>query len=401
MIIFGTIGLAVLTAIFLLIFFKKYVVWWELLLLIGVPTLLSFGEKALVDSVSAQFTEYWGDEVAYVVEEEPWNEWVSRTCTETYACGTDSKGNTTYCTRTYDCSYQDDIGPKWYAITKLGTHINITESKYEKLKKQFGNKKTKTKTRHNYATRDRCVSSNGTKFQGKSVGKVSYVWQTNWNKSYDTQEPVVTKHSYENRIKASDYTVFNYIEVSKEKADSLKLYDYPIFDRDYFTYPSMLGWNNKKVQKEWKKINGALGYDKQVRIWVLIHHTTDDEIGILQENYWVGGNKNELVINIGVDKENNIVWNHIFTWSTSQGMVSNIEHYINGKKLNEKDMLDIANFTKKEVNKNWERLEFTQFDYLTVEPPLWAVILAYVFTLLVCIGLSVFIVRNDINNDDF
>ena len=125
MIVFGTIGIAILTAIILLIFFKQYVVWWELLLIIIIPTAIAFGTKYLVETVTATFDEYWGDEVAYVVEEEPWNEWVSRTCSETYACGSDSKGNTTYCTRTYDCSYQDDIGPKWYAITKLGTHISI------------------------------------------------------------------------------------------------------------------------------------------------------------------------------------------------------------------------------------------------------------------------------------
>jgi len=398
MIIFGTIGIAIITAIILLMFFKKYVVWWEILLIILVPTILSFGEKALVDIASVSFTEYWGDEVAYVVEEEPWNEWVSQTCSESYPCGTDSKGNTTYCTRTYDCSYQDDVGPKWYVMTKLGIYIGISENKYEKLKKQFGGNRVKTKTRRNYSKNDRCVSSSGTKFQGQRVGNMSYVWRVNWDKMYDTQEPIVTIHTYENRIKSSDYTVFNFIEVTDEKADSLKLFKYPIFDRDYFTYPSVLGWNNKKVQKEYQKINGALGYDKQVRIWVLIHKTTDETIGDMQENYWVGGNKNELVINIGVDGENNIVWNRVFTWSNSAGMVSNIHKYIQGKKLNEKDMLDIASYVKGEVNNRWERLSFEQFDYLTVEPPLWAVVMAYVFTLMVCVGLGIYIVKNGIDN---
>jgi len=400
MIVFGTIGLAILTAIILLIFFKKYVVWWEIILLIAIPTIISFGEKALIEHVSANYTEYWGDEIAYVIEEEPWNEWINQTCSETYACGTDSKGNTKYCTRTYDCSYQNDYGPKWYAVTKLGTHINISEKKYEKLKKQFGNTKINIKTRKNYDRYDKCISSHGTKFQNKSVGKYSYVWQTFWDKSYKTQEPVVTKHSYKNKIKASDYTVFNYINISKEKADSLNLYDYPEFNNNYFTYPSMLGWNNKNVQREWQKINGALGYDKQIRIWILIHHTTNENIGFLQECYWVGGNKNELVINIGVDNNNNIVWNHIFTWSTSQGMVSTIKQYINGKKLNEKDMLDIANFTKNQVNKHWERLEFKQFDYLTVNPPIWAIVLAYIFTLIICILLSIYVIKNNINNNN-
>jgi len=397
MIIFGTIGIALLTAIVLLIWFKRYIVWWELVFMIFIPTAISFGTKAIVESVSAQFTEYWGDEVVSVWEEEPYNEWISQTCSEEYACGTDSKGNTTYCTRYYDCSYQNDEGPRWYAKTKLGERITISESKYEKWNKQFGGHKIKTNTRKNYASRDRCSYSSGTKFQGKQVGKYSYVWKTVWDGDYKTQIPVTTKHSYENRIKASDYTVFNYIKITDEKADSLKLFKYPEFDRNYFNYPSVLGWNNKKVQKEFQKINGKLGYDKQVRIWILIHKTSNDDIGIQQENYWIGGNKNELVINLGVDENNKIVWNHIFTWSTSAGMISNIKNYINkgDRTLSEKDLLDIAQYTDSEVNKRWERLEFTQFDYLTVEPPLYAIILAYIFTLIVCIGLGIFVVRNE------
>jgi len=400
MIIFGSIAIAAIFAIILIIFFKNKITWWELALILIIPTALSFGSKAVVESVSANFIEYWGDEVVSVWEEEPYNEWISQTCTREYACGTDSKGNIQYCTEPYDCSYQNDEGPRWYAKTRLGETISITESKYDKWNIQFGGNRIKTRTRKNYATRDRCSYSSGTKFQGKQVGKYSYNWKTVWNGDYLSQIPVTTKHSYENRIKASDYSVFNYIEVTDETADSLKLFKYPEFKRNFFNYPSVLGWNNKKVQKSLQKINAKLGHSKQVRIWLLIHNTDNEDIGIQQENYWVGGNKNELVINLGVDKEGNIVWNHIFTWSTSAGMVSDIKTYIESKeKFNEKNLLDIVKNTDEEVTKNWERLEFTQFDYITVEPPLWLVIMAYVFTLALCIGISVYAIRNEYDAD--
>ena len=400
MIIFGSIAIAVIFALILIIFFRDKIVWWELVLLLTIPTAISFGSKAIVDSISANFTEYWGDEVVSVWEEEPYNEWISQTCTREYACGTDSKGNTTYCTETYDCSYQNDEGPRWYAKTRLGEIISISEKKYDKWNIQFGGDRIKTKTIKNYASRDRCSYSSGSKFQGKRVGEYSYVWKTLWDGNYETQIPVTTKHSYENRIKASDYTVFNYIEVTDEKADSLKLFKYPEFKSSYFNYPSMLGWNNKNAQKNLQKINAKLGHEKQVRIWLLIHNTDNEDIGIQQENYWVGGNKNELVVNIGVDKENNIIWNHVFTWSTSAGMVSDIKTYIETKeKLNEKNIIDIENNIDDEVSENWERLEFTQFDYITVEPPLYAIILAYVFTLLVCIGISYYSLVNEYDAD--
>jgi len=396
MIIFGSIAIAVVFALILIMFFRDKIVWWELAMMLIIPTAISFGSKAIVESVSADFVEYWGDEVVSVWEEEPYNEWISQTCSEQYACGTDSKGNTTYCTRYYDCSYQNDEGPRWYAKTKLGETISISEKKYDKWNVQFGGNRIKTKTITNYAPRDRCSYSSGSKFQGKRVGQYSYVWKTVWNGDYKTQVPVTTEHTYENRIKASDYSVFNYIAVSEETADSLKLFKYPEFKSNYFNYPSVLGWNNKNVQKSLQKINAKLGHSKQVRIWLLIHNTDNEDIGNQQENYWVGGNKNELVINIGVDKEGNIAWNHIFTWSTSAGMVSNIKTYIESKeKFNEKNILDIENFINEQVVAHWERLEFTQFDYITVEPPLWLVILAYVFTLIVCIGISAYAINNN------
>src|SRR5574343_342712 len=60
--------------------------------------------------------EYWGSVVMEAHYEEPWDEYISKTCTESYACGKDSKGNTQYCTRTYDCSYVDYHSAMYYVV---------------------------------------------------------------------------------------------------------------------------------------------------------------------------------------------------------------------------------------------------------------------------------------------
>jgi len=399
MIIFGTILIAIIFAVFLLIKYRSRIVWWELVILIAIPTALSFGSKALTEICSVNFTEYWGDEIVSIYEEEPYNEWHSEMCSYECNCTTDDDGYTSCSTCWEDCSHQDDYGPSWYAITKLGKHVGISEAQYDKWNKQFGGNRIKIETIKNYDSNDRCYYSSGTKFAGQRVGTYSYNWRTDWDRDYSTSVPLTTEHSYENRIKASDYTVFNYIEVTEEKADSLSLFDYPNLDNS-FTYPCVLGYNSNKVQKMFHKINGHLGSSKQIRVWVLVHDTTESDIGYMQESYWVGGNKNELVINIGVDGDD-ISWCHTFSWSDIQSLKDDIEMYVMDEKvLNDSTFSNIANYVHKESEERFERLEFTQFDYLTVEPPLWGIILSYIFTILVCLGISAFNINNDFESED-
>lgn len=398
MIIFGTILIALAFVGILLWKFRQQIVWWEILLIIIVPTLFSFGSKALIDTYSVSYTEYWGDEIVSVFEEEPYNYWHSEMCPYDCNCSTDDDGNTSCSTCWEDCSHQDDVGPNWYGVTRLGHTVSISEEQYDKWNKQFGGNRIKTDTKENHDSDDDCSYSGGTKFSGKEVGQYSYVWRTDWNGDFNSSVPLTTEHSYENRIKSSDYTVFQYIKISEEQADSLKLFDYPIF-KNSFTFPSVLGYNSDKANTEFHRINGHLGDKKQMRVWVLVHNTTDSEIGYKQESYWVGGNKNELVINIGV-QGSDIKWCHVFSWSNITSLKDDIKNFIlNQKVLNDKTFSNIGEYVHTEGEKRFERLPFKQFDYISVEPPLWTIILAYIFTIIVCAFISFGVVNNQYEND--
>lgn len=398
MIIYGTILIGLLFSIFLFIKFRKQVVWWEYLLLIAIPIGLTFASKAIIEKSQVTFTEYWGSYVISVYEEEPWNEWIEKTYSREYACGTDSKGNTKYCTEYYDCSYQEDYGPKWYCETNIGETISITQEQYDKWSKSYGNKRS-VKTRINHSPRDKAYYSNGTKFEGTRVGKNSYVYKSDFKERYENLIPVTSKHSYENRIKASDYTVFNYMKVTQEEKDSLKLYNYPNMSSSFY-YPTILGCYDNDIQHLFRKINGKLGSSKQVRLWILLFESDDSNIGWMQENYWVGGNKNELVINIGYSK-GKISWCHVFSWSNSQGLKDNIKHYVENKEtFTKQDWKDFSVFLFKNIEQDWKRLEFTQFDYLTVEPPTWAIIVTYIIVLIVSLVISFFVVNNNFSYED-
>jgi len=398
MVIFGSIIIALIFTGILLWKFREQIVWWEIALIILVPGLLSIGAKTLIDTYSISFTEYWGDEIVSVYEEEPYNYWHSEMCSYECNCHTDDEGNEDCETCWRDCSHQDDVGPNWYATTKLGHTISISEEQYDKWNKQFGGNRIKVNTRENYDPSDNCAYSSGTKFSGKDVGEYSYEWRTNWNGDFFTSVPLTTEHSYVNKIKSSDYTVFHYIKISDEEADSLKLFDYPELDNS-FTYPTILGYDNPAINTEFHRINGHLGSTKQLRVWVLVHNTTDSEIGYKQESYWVGGNKNELVINIGV-QGSDIKWCHVFSWSNITSLKDDIKQYVLKQgKLNNSTFMNIGEYVHLECEKRFERLEFKQFDYLSVEPPTWTIILTYIIVIIICGFISFGVISNQYTSD--
>jgi len=435
-------------------YFKKdEFTWWEFFLPFAATLVAILISKLIIDYSSVQFTEYWGSTVVSVYEEEPYNYWHHQTCTESYPCGTDSKGNTRYCTRTYDCSHQEDVGPKWYAITSMGENIDITEKQHDDLVSKFGTEKSVIKTRKNYDSNDRCVSSSGTKFQGKRVGVTSNIYRTNWDNTEDTRKAYVSAHSYENRIKASDLTLFNIKVVDDKQADSLGLFRYPEYSSGSWRgkangldYPTILGNGfSNETQEKFRRLNGKFGVSNQMRLWVLVFDDKLSSIGNYQENYWVRGNKNELVICIG-KKDEEIKWAHTFSWSTSNILTAEINQKIinlysykdsiakknlptiipvtdkmkiNKTKLKvlpvptetlKDDVIKIKSTSPVLTEETWnelyiylnqnlnrfERRNFEEFDYLTIEPSTGAIIFIFIFSLLISIGVNIWNIKNDI-----
>jgi len=173
-----------------------------------------------------------------------------------------------------------------------------------------------------------------------------------------------------------------------------------------------------------------------------------------QENYWVKGNKNELVICIG-KKGNEIQWSHAFSWAHSDILTVEVKNKVLelytyrdsivkrnlpkalpvDKKIKEKvfgdaskNLPDILPVPKQfdgdtiisikstypvlteetwnelymYLNENlhkFKRRSFKEFDYLTVEPSKGAVIFIYIFALLISIGVNVWVISNDIYDE--
>jgi len=425
--------------------------WWEFFIPIAATLIAIIVSHVIIETSSIYFTEYWGSTITAVYEEEPYNYWHHQTCSYTTS---DGKGHST--THYYDCSHQVDEGPEWYAVTNLNEKINISEKLHDKLVAQFGTHKTIINSRHNYSPRDKCSGSRGTKFEGKRVGEISYVYQTSWSGSDDTREAYTSRHSYINKIKATDLSIFNMTVVNKKQADSLGLFNYPEYNTG-INYPTILGGNvSSEVQEKFKRLNGKFGVSNQLRLWILVFENKPMSIVDYQKNYWVGGNMNELVICIG-KRCDEIMWSRAFSWSLSDELTSAVQNEVlnlytyrdsvvkkpalavfpvthkiqnkilgkvgknlpahilpipiqsktdttikiksNSPVLNEVTWNDYYNYLNQNLNR-FKRRTFKEFDYLDVEPSTTAIIIVYILALIVSVGVNIWVITNSIHNDD-
>jgi hypothetical protein len=372
MIIYGALFIPLIVAFILYKYFSHKTVWWEFFFPLVASLIFTFSMKLTIEAVQVLSKEYWGSIVERVEYYEDWNEWITQTCTHSCCC--DSKGENCR-TETYDCSYCLYHPAIWQIVTTTGEKVGISQSEYANIKRKLGNEQF-VELGRNYYTDD------GDKYYSQ------------WQGDSVTAILVTTLHHYENRVKAADQSVFNFSDVSKEDVKKYSLKEYPEI-YTYYKMQSVIGDSSEDAllaDKKFCYINGLLGHKKEVRIFVLVFKDQPVEAGLYQEWYWSGANMNEFVICIGVDKERNVKWCKPISWTRSETLKAEVKNFVQSQtKLN---LSAVADFTQKQVDKGFVRRSFKEFNYLTVEPPMWAVILTYLLTIAINIGLSYWIIIN-------
>lgn len=164
-----------------------------------------------------------------------------------------------------------------------------------------------------------------------------------------------------------------------------------------------------------------------MRLWILVFEDADQMTGVMQENYWVRGNMNELVLCIGKSGEE-IQWAHAFSWATSNTLtvearnaVLDLYTYrdtvIAGQKL---PVLEIgmddqtkrvkSSSTPVLTTETWddlyvwlndnlhqfERRTFDEFEYVKIIPSKKAKIIIYILALIIAIGVNIWVTSNEI-----
>lgn len=378
---------------------KHKFVWWELILPTAASFIFILITKFSVEHALLVDTEYQGSIIVEARYYEYWETWVKKTCTEQYACGTYTTGtgsnrttHTRYCTRTYDCSYCDRNQPYWKVYDNQGNSWYITEKEYLRLMKQW-------KATPEFVELNRSINYHG------SCGKDGDMYRIRWNGEILTSESSTWTQQYKNHVQISR-SHFDLREISEDDAKKFGLYDYP--DISNYKQKNILGIDSldyleKKyklgAEKLFEYFNGVNGEKRKIRVYVLLFFNKPYDVGIKQKNYWIGGNKNEVVVCIDVDrKTGKINWVIPFSWAENKRIVIDLrEDIYNLKKLNFHNLYNIVD----KSTENFKYRDFNQFNYLSVDPPKWEIYFVYIITFLITIGVLYYAYINEFEEEKF
>lgn len=351
---------------FLLIFFREQTTWWEHAVLIVPSLLVGVGLLWTFKRAESSDTEYLGSYVTKLRYYEPWNERVAHT--RTY---TDSKGNTH--TETYYVT--EEHSEKWAYSDHSGRERDCSSDVFSAMKERLAASPVFVDMHRDYDTRD------------------GDAYDYPWDGRDVTLYPVTREHEYENKVKASR-SVFKFEDISKEEARRIGLYDYPeIWLRDQC--PILGAKFSARQERAVRVLNARYGPQKQFRLYLLFFRDKPISIVEKQRSYWQGGNKNELVVCVGLDRNNRVMWSDAFSWCDSPVLAVKSRDWFMSNRL---DLCAFVSYIEPIVQKEWKRKDFSDFKYVSVElsdGQYWIIVF---LMLLLNVGLSVWIVGNNYRN---
>ena len=387
MIIWFALLIPVLTAVVLYLFFNHKTALWEFFLPFALSACLVGIMKVTTELSQTSDTEFWGEKITKAIYSEPWDEEVS--CRHEIPCS-----HPKYCPdkdgKEYQCGYRhsndgyehlydvDYHSEYWEINTEFGNSDRISKSDYTRLTKKWSNEKFCDKHRDFH-----------------SIDGDWYV--TDFPGADDLIECFVSTHTYENRVQASD-NIVNFPEVSEEDVKLYNLYEYPLI-LDGYKQKGILGFGDstqRAAENKVQIINAKLGPKKQVKLFILVFRNMDEQVAYYQECLWKGGNKNEFVVCIGIDNLMNVKWCKPFSYTENQDIKIETRNFV--KRMGKLNLSSVADFLKVEIEQKFSRKHFKEFDYLTVEPKDWQIVLTFVLTLIINAFISWWIITNDIDD---
>ncbi len=384
---------------------RNHIVWWEVLLLLCSILAIIGLMKGCITSSKTNDVETCMEHVLEVKHETYWNEYIKKTCTKDVQTGVNSKGEAIYTTEEYDCSYVEEYYPYTKVICKTREYIidegytpngGSEPTKFIYFSKKFNDSPQFIST-HKDDIYDFYDNAKTSDIDKKFIGNSFIV---KWRGELDRVEDVSWNHVYENRISVSN-SIYTYQKLDTSELRINKLFDYPEL-HDRYIKSSILGYSNDSFDLDLysRQRNALIASDKQVKIYYLVFKGGSRRRGLLQEQYWEGGNKNEVVICIGIDDYDNIKWSHVFSWSKKSDFKLHIANYIlECKKLNISSFKNIIDYSIDNIKMDFVRREFKEFDYLTIEltisEKLWVGFIVFIFS----IGIIIWIKNNEFDNN--
>lgn len=332
-----------------------------LIIYIAATIILAALSWLIVWAVTSRSTEYLGGFVTSVMHYDEWDELVEKT--REVPCGTDKDGHTQYRTETYKEVVEHP--EYWTMRTTLDKREKqIDEYMFETFVERFDVDADFVPMYRNYYTKD----GNAQEYL--------------WDGRKSTLEPCTKEHKYRNPFKHSN-SIFRYTDIGQEVAKNMGLYDYPPVN--WLNQSPVLGAEvDEAALNELNYINAVYGQKYQFRLFVLIFPA---KLGVetveKQKGYWHGGNKNELVVCLGVNDENRVEWCGAFSWCDEPWLEVETRSWF--AKNDTLDLLSYAYWLEENVPSKWHRKEFSDFQYVSHSIPKTAKTVIYTATLLACV----------------
>ena len=110
------------------VLFQNKIVWWELFIPLVTSFITILVSYFIMESISLSDVEYNGYLVTEARYYEPYETWVTETCSRECCCDEDGENCST---EDYDCSYCDNISERYTIIDTKNNEITINKLKYE------------------------------------------------------------------------------------------------------------------------------------------------------------------------------------------------------------------------------------------------------------------------------
>lgn len=363
------------TALILLWFYRAETTWWEYLVLLVPSILIGLLFEFIFKKANVSDTEYLGDYVVRIRHEDSWNEWIKKTCTCRVRAGGTAK-NPVYRTIHYDCSYCQNHPDRWIYYTAAGHEVYTDEKTWMRMRNRLKSPEKFIDMHRRYYTKDGDAQE--------------HVWLGDWKRSW----PLTWSHHYDNPVLGSR-SLFR-LDPDPDKSG---LYDYPEINQDQ-DQKCLLGWKlspREDLKLRWT--NAKLGQTHQFRLYTLVWSadTVGPEIVSRQRDYWAGGNKNEVIMCLGISGDRKIKWARGFGWSDSPELQVRLRQYIEGADFRPEDYASrVQALVRSGI---WERKQFEDFDYLSIELSDTQATILLILILLYNIGISVWIITNEYRNE--
>lgn len=300
-----------------------------------------------------------------------WDEYIHRTCTRRVKVGTDSNGNDEYEEEEYDCSYIEDHPERWIAYDNDSNEVYLNKDEWNKIKNKWKVPSIFVDMYRDYYSIDGDAQD--------------YIW----NGSKSTIETYTEEHLYQNYVKKSQ-SQFRLRDMTDEEAKTLGLYQYPQIDNN--EQSPIVGYKqfikNSDV-KELQWFNSIYGKEKQIRTFVLIYPNSSPSVVEDQRCYWQGGNKNEFVCCVGVDKNTNkLQWVKCFSWLDDATMELKCETDL--MKDSVFSIQEYSQWLQKNI-KLWKRKQFSDFEYISNDIDLSSGQLLTIFVTVLLFNIIMFV----------